>query len=940
LSSDIANSSEANGSPAIFRFSRTGSTTAPLSVSYRLLGTAQAGSDYSGATTGTISFSAGSATAELSLAALADSVVDPGETIIAQILPSTTATPSYLITPGQQTATATITAEGMVVKVNGPSRPGWSKGEVRNGYAFAALKSNGTVVSWGDASYGGTTPAGLGGVTQIFSNTWAFAALKSNGSVVSWGYPMLGGYTTPAGLGGVTQIFTNSWASAALKSDGTVVSWGDPDSGGTTPAGLSGVTQIFYTDNAFAALKSDGTVVSWGDPDSGGTTPAGLGGVVGFANPYTDDRLLLPTTAAATAISDNVGIIQGTVASGATTDDSSLSISGTLSAALEAGETVRIYDGTEFLGTAIVSADGSSWSYDDSRTLANTQSVSYTAWVANAAGESDAGTAYTATVDPTAPTTTAAVTAITDDFGIFQGTVPSGFVTDDSSLSIGGTISAALADGETVRIYDGVTFLGNAAVSGTTWSYDDSRMLRNNQIVSYTARVADAAGNLRLAYSSLANSNRSYYMLSSAGTWTEAQAEAVSMGGNLATINDEAENQFLVTTFGGTEGLWIGLTDEAEEGRFKWVNGELAAYRNWHPGEPNGGGGISNNQDYAWINFQEPGKWDDDYSYVTQREIIELPGYIITVDTTAPTTTAAVTAITDDFGIFQGTVPPGDVTDDSSLSIGGTISAVLKTDETVRIYDGTEFLGTASVSADRTTWSYADSRTLSNNQIVSYTARVADAAGKQSAAGSAYTANIDTSAPAAPTLALANDTGSSNSDGITKDGRINVTGLEAGASWEYSTDSGDSWLPGTDGSFDLLIGTYTASDIRVRQVDRAGNTSFQASLLPGLATDSIKFLTSTGHYYEFLSGEFTWAEARDRAASKTFYGATGYLATIKSGEENDFLARLITSSITVWLGASDAYREGVWKWVTGPEAGTVFWNGGPDGSTPPEQYAN
>ena len=107
----IANGNGANGNPAVFRFSRTGSTTAPLSVSYRLLGTAQAGSDYSGSST---------------------------VTIIAQIVPSPTAPASYVITPGQQTATATITAEGMVVTVNGPSSPGSSKGEIRNDYAFAA----------------------------------------------------------------------------------------------------------------------------------------------------------------------------------------------------------------------------------------------------------------------------------------------------------------------------------------------------------------------------------------------------------------------------------------------------------------------------------------------------------------------------------------------------------------------------------------------------------------------------------------------------------------------------------------------------------------------------------------------------------------------------------------------------------------------------------
>jgi hypothetical protein len=277
----IANGDEANGSSAVFRFSRSGASTDPLSVSYRLLGTAQAGSDYSGATTGTISFTAGSATAVLSLPALADSVVDPGETIIAQIVPSPTAPASYSITPGWQTATATINAEGMVVTVNGPSRPGGSKGEYGNTGAFAAIRGDGSVVTWGDTSMGGNvtipTPS-LSGVTQIFSNGFAFAALKGDGTVVCWGDPRYGG-TTPAGLGGVTQIFSTAAAFAALKSDGTAVSWGDYYFGGTAPAGLGGVTQITSNYSAFTALKSDGTVVCWGDANYGGTTPVGLGGV-------------------------------------------------------------------------------------------------------------------------------------------------------------------------------------------------------------------------------------------------------------------------------------------------------------------------------------------------------------------------------------------------------------------------------------------------------------------------------------------------------------------------------------------------------------------------------------------------------------------------------------------------------------------------------------
>ncbi|MCX6409467.1 MAG: hypothetical protein NT143_03370, partial [Actinobacteria bacterium] len=91
----------------------------------------------------------------------------------------------------------------------------------QNVYAFAALKADGSVVTWGDAGSGGSTtttvPTGgtlTGGVTQIFSTHHAFAALKADGSVVTWGDAAYGGSTTttvPTGgtlTGGVTQIFS------------------------------------------------------------------------------------------------------------------------------------------------------------------------------------------------------------------------------------------------------------------------------------------------------------------------------------------------------------------------------------------------------------------------------------------------------------------------------------------------------------------------------------------------------------------------------------------------------------------------------------------------------------------------------------------------------------------------------------------------------------
>ena len=271
-----ANGKETDGSPVVFTFTRTGSTAAALNVNYQLFGTAQAGSDYTGNTSGSVSFAAGSAIATLSLPALADgALIDPYETIIARINPAT----NYEIATGKQFATTTITAEGMVVIPKGQSSPGRSNWEDRNRSSFAALKSDGSVISWGSSSGGGSAPAGLTGVSQIFSNWYAFTALKSDGSVISWGSDGYGGGRSPAGLTGVSKIFSTGGAFAALKSDGSVISWGDSNRGGSGREGLTGVSQIFSNTFAFAALKSDGSVISWGNSSYGGSAPAGLTGV-------------------------------------------------------------------------------------------------------------------------------------------------------------------------------------------------------------------------------------------------------------------------------------------------------------------------------------------------------------------------------------------------------------------------------------------------------------------------------------------------------------------------------------------------------------------------------------------------------------------------------------------------------------------------------------
>jgi hypothetical protein len=96
---------------------------------------------------------------------------------------------------------------------------------------------------------------------------------------------------------------------------------------------------------------------------------------------------------------------------------------------------------------------------------------------------------------------------------------------------------------------------------------------------------------------------------------------------------------------------------------------------------------------------------------------------------------------------------------------------------------------------------------------------------------------------------------------------------------------------------------------------------------------------ANGHYYEAvrfqsLSQNFAFAAALQAAAAKTHLGVPGHLVTITSKQEQDFLEGVVRSGLTgpFWMGASDAAVEGEWRWVTGPEAGQLFWK--TEGMTP------
>jgi hypothetical protein len=99
----------------------------------------------------------------------------------------------------------------------------------------------------------------------------------------------------------------------------------------------------------------------------------------------------------------------------------------------------------------------------------------------------------------------------------------------------------------------------------------------------------DIPGDNTEGYSEASEYNGHFYYISDMPmTWLEASAAAQALGGNLVTINDAAENEFIFNTYYlPFSDIYIGLNDLNTEGEFEWVSGEPLEYSNWAAGEPN-----------------------------------------------------------------------------------------------------------------------------------------------------------------------------------------------------------------------------------------------------------------------------------------------------------------------------------------------------------------
>jgi alpha-tubulin suppressor-like RCC1 family protein len=153
-----------------------------------------------------------------------------------------------------------------------------------------ALRSDGTVIGWGNNAYGqATVPAGLSNVVDISAGQDISLALKADGSLTNWGTSAYSQSVVPASASNVVQAIAGGFHILVLRADSTVFAWGLNDYGQTTiPVGLRNVIAIAAGNRHNVALKEDGTVAAWG-----GTSPVIANVPPGLSNAWPSRRITI-----------------------------------------------------------------------------------------------------------------------------------------------------------------------------------------------------------------------------------------------------------------------------------------------------------------------------------------------------------------------------------------------------------------------------------------------------------------------------------------------------------------------------------------------------------------------------------------------------------------------------------------------------------------------
>ncbi|MCM7477740.1 BapA/Bap/LapF family large adhesin [Enterobacter kobei] len=560
---------------------------------------------------------------------------------------------------------------------------------------------------------------------------------------------------------------------------------------GSTVIGTGVVDSTGNFSIAVSPAPQDGATLTVSATDaSGRTSPDATYNVIGTLPNLPDIPVI-------TAINDDAAPLTGDV-KGKTTND----ITPTLTGTAEAGSLVTIYQDGGLTPVATVTADGSgNWSYTPAALGEGLHSFEVTATLNGAT--SGRSPAASVTVDLTAPGTPT-IGAVIDDVGPGTGPLTNGQTTNDNQPTLTGTGAV----GDTISVYNNGTLLGSAVVGNTgTWSFTPPSPLAEGTHV-LTIRETDPAGNqsapsagFTVVVDTVSTTPVITNVTDDVGNSATTVVSGTPTNDATPTLSGTAEANSVVTIFDG--GTQIGVVTADGTG--------------------------------AWTFTPDTALAEGSHSFTAQAtdpqgNVSAVSGaWSVVVDLTAPTVPTLDTVNDNVPGGITGNLTSGQVTNDSTPTIGGTGQA----GSTIHIMNNGTQIGTAIVDGSGN-WSFTPTTPLVDG---SYALRVyaTDVAGNASANSSVFTFTVDTAGPVVPVVTSVIDdiapvTGTLTSGNTTNDARPTFNGTgDVGSTVHVIVDGNEigtavvnaqgnwTFTPGSDLSDGPHAITFNATDA-------AGNT--------------------------------------------------------------------------------------------------------------------
>jgi hypothetical protein len=112
---------------------------------------------------------------------------------------------------------------------------------------------------------------------------------------------------------------------------------------------------------------------------------------------------------------------------------------------------------------------------------------------------------------------------------------------------------------------------------------------------------------------------RHYFLQATPRSWTDAASVCATTGAYLVVPSDDDENNFVKGLY--TVDGWIGLSDQAVEGTFVWIDGAPQDYLNWASGSPMTG--VTGDAADCVAASRSNGQWTDSACALTKASVCE-----------------------------------------------------------------------------------------------------------------------------------------------------------------------------------------------------------------------------------------------------------------------------------------------------------------------------